>query len=356
MGVEALPRRERALAELLEDQHGVVSRRQLFELGIGRRSIARRLHKRQLRIVHSGVYANGAMRLQPRGRWMAAVLACGEGALLSHWSAAALWRVAKERGPTPHVTAPRNRHVRARLVMHRVRVLPAAERSVRDRIPVTSLARTLLDLASIADEGAVAWAAEEADRLGLLSLQALDQVLDRHRGRPGTRRLRRVVAAHHEPTPTRSELERLFTCLIADAGLAMPATGALVEGHEVDAFWPRERLVVELDGWRFHKTRAAFERDRERDVRLRIAGYEVLRFTYRQIRDQPAETASAVRVLLARLARGVPEHGIGVETLTRGRPARVRGRDGPLRPQPRRRPLLYPRHLPRRPRDRAARD
>lgn len=298
MGGEALHRRERRLAELLARQHGVLARRQLLGLGFGRRAIDNRLRKHQLRVVHGGVYALGALPLLPRGRWLAAVLACGEGALLSHWSAASLWGLLRERPGLPHVTAPRNRHSRRGLVIHRVFSMPAGDCAQRDQIPVTSLARTLLDIASIDRGQAVARALEEADRLRLLEVGEIERLLERRRGQPGTRRLRAALDAHRVPLATRSELERLFVEAVGVAGLPLPSVNVMVEGHEVDALWRQAGLVVELDGWKHHGGRAAFERDRARDLRLGVAGYRVIRLTYRQLRDTPAEAIAAVRTLL----------------------------------------------------------
>jgi hypothetical protein len=141
---------------------------------------------------------------------------------------------------------------------------------------------------------------EEADRDHLLEWEALEAIAERRCGRPGTRRLRAVMAQHHEPEPTRSELERRFLRVCAEAGLPAPSVNVLVEGLEVDALWPARRLVVELDGYAHHRSRTAFERDRARDVALRVAGYDVLRFTHRQLADDPARVASEVAALLAR--------------------------------------------------------
>jgi hypothetical protein len=291
-------RRERAVAELARRQHGVVARQQVLELGIGAGSIEHRVRLGRLRCVHRNVYALGPLPLQPRGRWMAAVLACGEGAVLSHWSAAALWGLLPNRSRLPHVSGQRSRRGTSGLILHRVS-LHAHDRAVRDSVPVTSVPRTLLDLAAMTDPPVLARALDEADRLHLLELAAVGRLLDRRRGQPGTRRLAEVLSEHREPPLTRSELERCFISICADAGLPAPSVNVLVEGLEVDAFWPGRRLVVEVDSWTHHRGRPSFERDRARDVALRLAGYDVLRFTHRQLARDPAGVAAALRALLA---------------------------------------------------------
>jgi predicted transcriptional regulator of viral defense system len=287
--------RERGLADLARRQYGVISWAQARELGMSRGAIRHRLDSRRWRSLHRGVYAVGSGPLTKHGRWLAAVLAAGEGAVLSHWSAAALWEIAKERPGRSHVTAPSTRCMRESIVVHRVTTLAEDDRVEHGGIPVTSLARTLLDLASVGDRVVVARAADEADRLRLLAVEEVLALLQRMQGRRGSRRLRDVLARHTEPAPTRSELESRFLDLIADAGLPHPAVNSWVAGFEIDAVWAKERLAVELDGWGFHRSRMAFERDHARDTRLRLAGYEVVRFTWRQLRDEPTMVIALVR-------------------------------------------------------------
>ena len=168
----------------------------------------------------------------------------------------------------------------------------------RDRIPVTSVPRTLLDRAVLADGHAVERALEEADRPRVLESAPIDALLKRRRGQPGTRRLAEALGRHREPELTRSELENRFIRLCGQAGLPAPAVNTPVAGLEVDAFWPHRRLVVELDGYAYHRGRAAFERDRTRDARLRLAGYEVLRFSYSQVAQHPESVADVVAAAL----------------------------------------------------------
>lgn len=185
--------------------------------------------------------------------------------------------------------------------MHQVRRLHPADRILRDGIPVTSVARTLLDLAEVVPFRQLERAFEEAERLRVLDLPAIDQLCARSRGRRGLRPLGCLIAAAQPSVPaTRSELERRFLCLCREAGLPTPSVNVLVAGLEVDAVWQSQRLVVELDGHAFHRSRAAFERDRIRDAALQLAGYRVLRLTYRRLEAEPGVLAETVRSLLAR--------------------------------------------------------
>jgi predicted transcriptional regulator of viral defense system len=291
--------RERAIAALAARQHGVVARWQLIELGLTSRAITYRVSIGRLHVVHRGVYAVGHRRVTARGRWMAAVLACGSGAVLSHRSAAALWGFLDAASPRVDVTTPsRSGSSVPRIRRHRVRHLPPEDTTKVDGIPVTTLARTLFDLAEVLDQDALERAFEAAERSELLDMRAIELTCERSPGRRAHKRLRCLLASLSSALPTRSELERLFhrVCRLTD--LPLPQVNVLVEGLEVDAFWPAHRLVVELDSFEFHKTRAAFERDRARDTTLLLAGYRVVRITYRRLRDDPDEVAETVRNLL----------------------------------------------------------
>jgi Protein of unknown function (DUF559) len=175
---------------------------------------------------------------------------------------------------------------------------------VKEGIPVTSPSRTLVDFAALETGTRLARTFEEADRLGLLDRSQVREVLDRAPARRGAGRVRRLLREYLPPTWTRSELERRFLELCNDSNLPPPAHNVLAAGFEVDVLWPRQRLVVELDGYEFHRTRAAFERDRVRDVRLKLAGYEVVRITARRLAADPAGIAKEIRALLARGERG----------------------------------------------------
>jgi Transcriptional regulator, AbiEi antitoxin/Protein of unknown function (DUF559) len=299
-------RPEWALADLARRQWGVVSRAQLTAIGLGRGAIDARLGAGRLRRVHRGVYAIGGAALPREGRNLAAVLACGEGAVLSHVSAAVHWGLLSYDPPRPEVTAPASRAGAPGIRLHRTRSLDARETTTHRGIPITTLARTLLDLAATAPTNHLEHAIGQAMRNELYDHAAIERVLD---GRPGTRALRRATA--EDPAFTRSELERRFRALCRRAGLPRPLTNVSVADadnhpHEVDFYFPAYGLIVETDGWRDHGTRVAFERDRAKDAALVAAGHAVLRFTKRQIAYDPDTVASRVRAGCCRAFASAP--------------------------------------------------
>jgi hypothetical protein len=289
------------VGDLATRQHGVVGRGQLLALGLSEHAVDRWISGGRLHPVHAGVYAVGHRRVSRRGEWHAAVIACGPGAMLSHFSAAALWGFGGERPGLVHVTAPgRRRNRQPRIAVHRPRRLAREDRAHHDGIAATSVPRTLLDLAAIAGPQTLERLAEEADRLRLLELDALRALRRRCRGHRGVRRLDALLLDPVEPADVRSELERRFLRLCERHAVPHPSVNVLVEGLLVDCLWTRERLVVELDSWSFHRTRAAWERDRARDSVLRMAGYEVHRLSWRRIAAEPERVAAEVRELLRR--------------------------------------------------------
>ena len=291
------------VVELARRQHAVVSRRQLLSAGVGSSTIGRMLASGWLTRVHAGVYALAGRPLAMQGRWMAAVLAGGRNALLSHTSAGALWGIVEPIAGPAHVTVPGGRRRRPGIAFHRACVLDRA-RTTRDRIPVTAPSRTLLDLAATLSTRALARAIEAADRHQLLDIPELTGLCEASSGRKGTGRLSSLLA-HHRPVPaTRSELERRFLRLCRDAGLPRPAVNVPVEGVEVDFLWPDARLVVELDGYAFHRDRESFEHDRRRDATLQAAGYHVLRVTYRRLVEEPAAVVGELWALLRPVEKG----------------------------------------------------
>ena len=275
---------------MAERQHGVVSRGQLRSLGLGARGIDHRVSVGRLRFLHRGVYAAGHAPLAREAVWMAGVLAAGDHAVLSHRSAAALWGLVPTPAGPVDVTTPRKRHARPGLRLHAGTVADD-ERTVHGPIPVTTVPRTLLDLAAVLPRRRLERAVNEAEVLRLADPLPLADLLDRHRGRRGARALRDAAAASTAPALTRSELERRFASFIAKFDLPPPSTNATLLGLEVDALWPEQRLVVELDSRTFHDTPRAFEDDRARDRALVAAGYRVVRVTWGQLRDEPAAVA-----------------------------------------------------------------
>lgn len=312
--------RELDLVALAERQHGVVARDQLRELGFGPGAIQYRLDTGRLHRIHPGVYAVGRPSLTREGHWMAAVLAGGPGALLSHLSAAALWGLLRDHRRKIDVTAPgRRRHSRGELVVHNVRRLHADDGDRLEGIRLTSVARTLLDLAEVVSPRRLARAIDEAERLGLFDLRAVDELCARSRGRRGLRALRRAIAGYRPmPAFTRSELERRFVEICDRAGLRRPAMNLFVAGYEVDAIWPDRNLAVEVDSYEFHRTRAAFEADRARDAALQRQGIRVLRVIDRRLVEDPGGVAVDLRALhsLPRLVLdrpAMPEYEMGEE-------------------------------------------
>ena len=234
---------------------------------------------------------------------MAAVLACGEGAVLSHLDAACLWSIRPgPPGTTIDVTLPTRagRRRRAGIRVHRPRRLPEEELSVCRQIPCTTPARTILDLASVIPVRALERATDEADRLALATADDLIELLRCHRGHPGASRLRGVLARHRiGSTVTRSELEERFLVLCRRHHLPQPEVNVPLLDYVVDFLWLAEELIVEVDGHASHGTRAAFQADRDRDGRLTVAGYHVLRFTWWDVTRRPAVVADRVRRVIA---------------------------------------------------------
>ena len=292
-------RGDEAVAELATRQGGVASRAQLVRLGLTEAAIDGRVKARRLHVLHPGVYAVGHRDVGDRGRMLAAVLACGEGTVLSHRSAAGLWGLRHPYSGPVEVTTPTRRRGSGAIRAFSS-LLPSDEVTERDGVPVTTVARTLLDLGRVLKPDQVAWALNEADVLRLADETSLTELVERYPGRRGTAAIRRLVAERVKGgRVTRSEMERLFAAFVARHRLRAPVMNGWVEGFEVDAHWPSERLVVELDSHGFHLTPRAFEADRERDRVLTLAGWRVVRVTWRQLTREPGRLARDLRRLLA---------------------------------------------------------
>jgi very-short-patch-repair endonuclease len=294
------------LARLAAAQGGVVSRGQLLELGFTNAAIGRMVARGHLIRVRPGVYAVGHDRLSAQGRWMAAVLSCGDGALLSHLSAAAHWNLLQTNSGLIHVSLPSHRDVRVRqgLRIHRSHLHPA-DRASHHRIPLTSPHRTLLDLAETVPLDRLREALEQSIRTGMFDRRKLDAVVRRGRGRHGLKPLRIVLAeTSDDPPDLRSRAEHRLRQLILEAGLPIPHYNTVVEGLVVDVHWPQHGLVVEIDGYSFHRSRDAFERDHVRTERLQRAGLAVLRFTARRILGPGNDVVGAIRRALGAGAGG----------------------------------------------------
>jgi hypothetical protein len=248
------------------------------------------------------VYAVGHTDLSRRGECLAAVLAVGPGALLSYHSAGWLWGIWRGSPVPLHITAvvPRHHPTPEGMVRHRARNLVDSDRTVVDGIPVTSVARTLLDLAWKLRADQLRRVLARAEELGLLDLGALTAVIERNRGHHGAKRLRYALAIYRPPVYTRSEFEQRFVARLVDAGLPRPATGWNELGYELDLYWPDRRFGVELDAYETHGTRDAFESDHDRDLALALAGIETIRVSEKQFRREPDRIVAKVAELLAR--------------------------------------------------------
>jgi very-short-patch-repair endonuclease len=291
-----------AIAASARAQHGVMARRQLRSLGLSLDAIDRRVAAGRLHVLHRGVYAVGHAALTRHGHWLAAVLAGADGAALSHRSAAALWGIRDTARGEIEITVARE-CVRPGIRAHRTTLAPD-ETTTHHGIPVTTPARTLLDLAALLDEHRLARAAERAEALRLTSPTSLATLVSRYPGRPGTPALRRLIELDRiQATTSRSKLERRFLSLLEAQGLPRPLVNEEIRLDETtkvepDFTWRGHRLIVELDGYETHATRAAFERDRARDRALHAQGWRVLRITWRQLHDDAQTIATELRAVL----------------------------------------------------------
>lgn len=292
------PRSHRPISELAKRQHGVVSVWQLVELGFSKDVISRETRKARFHQIHHGVYAVGHTALSRQAQCIAGVLSCGDGALLSHRSAAWLWGLTTWWPPIVEVTAASPRETRKEIRVHSAAALVPEDRSKSQYIPVTAIPRTLLDFAAI-NPHFLGGAIEQAERLGLLDLIAIDALLKRSRGFRGVARLREALDIYRDSAFTRSRLERHFLALVKRAGLPRPSMNYFVEGYELDAYWATVRFAVELDTYDYHGSHAAFERDRLRQEDLKLAGIEMIRVTGTRMDREPEAVVTRLRRLLA---------------------------------------------------------
>ena len=299
-------RADELIAAIARAQRGRVSRDQLLEAQVDRRAIDRRIHNGRLIVKHPGVFAVGHSAEVELGDETAALLACGPTALLSHHSAATLWGLRPGRARPVHITVPRSDYGARpeEVVVHRT-VLPT-ERALHLDLPVTSPARTMLDIATGLPDRDVEYIVEEGLAKRLLTEAGVADIVARAGRHPGAARLRRVLTTR-TGTLTESSAQRRLLELIREAGLPFPQTERPLLGYRVDLLWPDLRLVVEVDGYQTHGTRGAFEHDRRRDAELQAEGFVVIRFTARQIEHQPlAVIARLAHAILARTGELAP--------------------------------------------------
>jgi hypothetical protein len=287
----------RLIRELAERQHGVVARRQLIELGMGERLNQPRVEAGLLIPLFQGIFALGHKRMSREGRWMAAVLASGSGAVLSHGSAMELWGMRGSHEPVEVLRRSGGpRQSRPEIRLHQTRSLPNDHVTRERGIPVTTVERTLLDMAARLDSRQLEWALVSADRSGRVNWPKLQRLVAGRRGKRGIGRLRRIaMEVDPRAVDALSPLEVDFLALCREHGLPLPQVNVLVEGYLVDFHWPDQRIVVETDGYAYHRDRPAFERDHERTVVLTAAGYEVHRATHRMLAWNPDPFLNLVR-------------------------------------------------------------
>jgi very-short-patch-repair endonuclease len=269
---------DRSAARIAARQHGVVSVQQLRAAGLDRSAIGRRVAAARLHRIHRGVYAVGHPGLSREGMWMAAVLACGDGAALSHRSAAELWRLLEAGDGPAHVSVPvtGGRRTRVGVRVHRRPSLGRRDKTRHRGVPVTTPSRTLADLHAMVGPGELRRAIREAE-FRRLPIGPEGQVADR----------------------AASELELVFLRLCRRSRLPEPELNVRVGSVEVDFFWRSSRVIVETDGYRSHAGRQAFEDDRRRDNELAVLGYRVFRFTYSRVLNEPADVIATVRAALS---------------------------------------------------------
>ena len=289
---------ERVIAAVAGRQDNVITLDQLLGAGLGRGAVAHRLEARTIQRMHRTVYLLGAAPPTPMARARGAVLAVGDAAALSHRSAAELYGLLPAASGDVDVTVVgSNPGVHPGIRLHRPRALAPIDVVTMGGIRITSVARTICDLAATESSAEVEHAFQEALYRRIVTPGALAAVLGREPARRGAPAIRALI---RDPRLTRSQRERLLLKLIDQAQLPRPVTNVRTLGHLVDVLWPNERLIVEFDGWRAHGHRRAFETDRKRDQILVAAGYRVVRITDRQLLDEPV----AVVARIAQALRG----------------------------------------------------
>lgn len=290
----------RAIRALAERQHGVVARWQILELGASEGLIQRRTVGGMLIPVFHGTFTLGRRRLNREGRWMAAVLASGPQAVLSHASAMELWDMRRSRGPIEVLRRSGgvwHRHPEIRV--HQTRSLPPEHVTDEGGIPVTTVERALLDMAGRLSARQQERALVAADRSGRVNWPVLQRLVGRGRGKKGIGRLRRVaMEVDPRAVDARSPLEVDFLALCRESEIPPPQINVFAGPYLVDFLWPAQKVVVETDGYAYHRDRPAFESDHERTVALTAAGYEVHRATYRMLAWNPDPFMNLIRCSL----------------------------------------------------------
>lgn len=295
--------RDHRIAQIAAAQRGRIASRQLIAAGISSSTTSRLVARSQLFPLHRAVFAVGHTAPVELGDETAALLAVGGTAALSHLSAAVLWGLLPPNEDSLiHVTASEgHRRCLNGVIVHRSGILAAADLRIRSGLPVLSPAWALLGIAELVTERQLELAVDRGLVDRIVRPYEIRDVLARTSGRPGAPLLSAQLARLTDgPTFTRSEAEERFLALIREAGLPPPQVNRRIQGYEVDFYWPRERCAVEIDGFRFHSTRRAFEHDRRKDAVLLAAGISTLRFTWRQLLDEPIAVIARLAALLTR--------------------------------------------------------
>jgi len=311
------PRYTAEVRELAERQHGMIARWQCIRIGLTNGQVNRRIENERFVPVRRGVYSLGHRPVGNYGKWMSAVLSCGPDAVLSHRSAAALWGILKWNGPVEVISPYSGKRRQERLDPTHL-TPPAVRRPSTWRydtdctevngIPVTSIARTFIDLAAVLDEDRLSVALNEATRRELVNINEMRAAVASARGRKGIGNLRKLLAKWHpEAVLTRSELENRFLDFLRRYGFPKPAVNQNVAGYEVDFYWEMVELIVELDGREFHDTDRGFEVDRDRSAQLELSGRRVLRLTWSMIVHDPHHTAAKLRAYFRLALETMPE-------------------------------------------------
>jgi very-short-patch-repair endonuclease len=287
------------IAALSGRQHAQIARRQLHDLGLSTRAIRYRVRRGLFFESFPGVFSVGHPPTSPHAWAAAAVLACGPGAVLSHESAAALWKMLPRLDRPFNVTAKTNHH-RPGIEVHRATTLAPRDTTVQLGIPATSPARTALDIAGRVTFGTLTRAVNDGRHAGFLHAGALKDIVERSKGHRGVKALRELALPAQRQAPTRSQFEDDFLAFAKRYRLPTPLVNVKVAGHVVDAYFPDHKLVVELDGWEFHHDRAAFNNDRDRDADLLAIEHATVRITSERLDHTPAQEAARLKTIMSR--------------------------------------------------------
>ena len=286
------------LRQLAHGSHGVVTRREMLGAGLTRHEIEFRIGTGSLIPIHRGVFRVGHAAPSLEARYLAAVKACGNHSLLAGWAAAHLLGLLRRPPSLPEVLTPSQRRPHG-VLTRRARRTDLGDGTVWRGIPVTTVPRTLVDLAGVLAETDLSRAVHEADVRFQVTPDAVEEILARRHNWPGVRRLRRVLCG--DVPVTLSRLESAFIAAVRDSGLPLPETNRPAGGRRVDCRWPEHHLTIELDGYRYHRSRHSWERDREREREARARGDEFRRYTWTDVSEKPGPMLTDLRSLLQRL-------------------------------------------------------